>query len=326
MNKLNSIDWSKVKLYHGTNDKFLRSIITKGFYIPEHDRNWLGRGTYFAVNNIFLPILFSSSHVKKHGGNPVIIEINAEYLADDIKATILDLTSQQGLNLFHNISNDFINFIKPYERYPELKEELKLLEKHFKASPFYNEILKPNLIPNLEWFMLAIGAKQITDSINFGNDERIDKLKNEGGDHITNLIFDWFNFKYSCGIEADVPIRGVMANFNSGQGTPIALASILQKEDKIKRSFADYISYLNRTELSIFGYDYYRNKGQFWDFKRLFNVTPQESKHYKKYLGTGPIEGLFEESFKISEELGFKMDRRDLSELFNILISEHDTN
>ena len=105
MNKLNSIDWSKIKLYHGTSDKYLKSILKNGFFIPKHESNWLGRGTYFTVNNIFLPILFSSSHVKKSGGNPAIIEINAEYPTDDIQANILNLTTQQGLNLIHSSLN-----------------------------------------------------------------------------------------------------------------------------------------------------------------------------------------------------------------------------
>lgn len=325
MNKLNDIDWRKIKLYHGTSDKYLKSILTKGFFIPKHEGNWLGRGTYFAVNNIFLPILFSSSHVKKSGGNPVIIEINAEYLADDIKTKILDLTVQPGLNLFHNISNDFFNFIKPYDRYPDLKDELKLLEEHYTASPFYDDKLKPHLLPNLDWFVLALGAKQITDNLDLGTEDRIDKLRDKGSENITNLIFDWFNFKYSCGIETDVPIRGVLANFNSGQGTPIALANIL-KEHKIKRGFADYISYLNRMELSIFGYDYYRSEEQYWDFRKLFCVNPHEPKHYQRYLGDGPIERLLEKSFKISEDYGFTVDRKYISDLLKLLISEHDTN
>jgi len=325
MKILNSINWSTIKLYHGTNDEYLRSIFKNGFFIPIHDGNWLGRGTYFAVNNIFLPILFSNSHAKKHGGHPVIIEINAKYLADDIKNTILDLTTQQGLNVFHNICNDFINFIKPYDRYPELKDELKLLEKHFAASPFYDEKLKPNLIPNLDWFVLAIGVKKITDNLEIDKDERIDGLRIKGSENITNLIFDWFNFKYSCGMEVEVPIRGVMASYNSGQGTPIALANIL-KDHKINRSFADYISYLNRAELSIFGYDYYRCKEQFWDFKRLFSEEPQENTHFKKYIGQGPIINLLKKSFNESEALGFKMDAKAIEDLYELLISEYDTN
>jgi hypothetical protein len=120
MKKLNEIDWNTIKLYHGTNHKFMKSITENGFYIPDHNANWLGRGTYFAVNNIFLPILFSNNHVKKHGGHPAIIEINAEFLADYIKNTILDLTTQHGLSIFHNISNDFINFINLYDGYSTL--------------------------------------------------------------------------------------------------------------------------------------------------------------------------------------------------------------
>lgn len=325
MKKLNKINWNKIRLYHGTNDTYLSSIQDKGFFIPQHDGNWLGRGTYFAVNNIFLPILFSNMHVNKNGGAPAIIEIDANYLAEDIKANVLDLTSQDGLNTFHNICNDFVNFIKPYEGYPELKKELGLLEKHYAASPLYSDKCKPNLIPNLEWFLLAIGLKPIANILDIESDERIYSLYQKGEENITNLIFDWFNFKFSSGMEKDVPIRGIMANFNSGEGTPIALSKVL-KGDQIKRGFADYISYLNRTELTIFGYDYYKADNKFWSFDSLFKESPRKNKHFKTYVGKGPIEKLLEKSFGEAKAFGYKMDQKAISDLYNFLIEEHDTN
>ena len=330
MKKLNEIDWNTIKLYHGTNYGFIRAITEKGFYIPKHNANWLGRGTYFAVNNIFLPILFSNNHAKKHKGEqgeqaePAIIEINAEFLADYIKNTILDLTTQHGLSIFHNISNDFINFINLYDGYPELEDELRLLEKHFAASPFYHEKLKPNLVPNLNWFLLALGYQEVSEQSNVNDNQIIAELNQKGSENITNLIFDWFNFKYSSGIENDVPIRGIMAHFNSGQGTPIALANILNNQ-KIKRSFADYISYLNRTELSVFGYDYYGSRGSFWDFHKLFCVDkPKKGTHYQIYRGREPIKSLLKSSFELSKELGFNMDNQNINDLFNLIIGEND--
>ena len=325
MIKLNDIDWRKIKLYHGTTGQNIKKILSDGFHvIPTNDGNWLGRGTYFAVNNVFLPILFSKKQAKKHGDVPAIIEINGEFLSEDIKSKILDLTSQPGINMFHNISYDFTNFLKPYEKYQELQNELNQLEKHFASSPFYNEKIKPNLIPNIDWFVFAIGTSNITK--NYDDYEKgIKELKRISKKNITNVIFDWFNYKYSCGIEKDVPIKGIMAHFNTG--TPIALASVLKKT-KIQRGFADYISYLNRTELSIFGYNYYckENGNAFWNFKKLFHKSPKKGKHYKTYIDIGPIERLLTNSFKKSNMLDFKIDEQYIIEIYNLLIDEEDSN
>jgi len=327
MTDSSTIDWDNIKLYHGTSDKYLDSIISKGFYIPQHDRNWLGKGTYFAVNNIFLPILFSNSHVKSESGDcSAIIEIHGKYLSDSIKSKIINLTTQQDLNLFHNISKDFNDFISPYDNYPELKKELNLQEEHFSASPFYEKKLERTLLPSLNWFMLALGIGSETDLLEMSGDKEIARLKAKSTENITNIIYDWFNYKYSCGIENEVPIRGVMASFDSGEGTPIALAKILKKH-KLNRSFSDYVTYLNRTELSIFGYDYYRSDGEFWDFNKLFDVeNPLLDMHYCKYVGKGPIESLLADSFEKSKKYGYAMDRKDISDLYELLISERDVN
>ena len=115
-----------------------------------------------------------------------------------------------------------------------------------------------------------------------------------------------------------------MAHFNSGQGTPIALANILNNQ-KIKRSCADYISYLNRTELSVFGYDYYGSRGSFWDFHKLFCVDkPKKGTHYQIYRGREPIKSLLKSSFELSKELGFNMDNQNINDLFNLIIGEND--
>lgn len=329
-NPLNDIYWDKIKIYHGTHNKYLDAILSKGFFIPNHDENWLGKGTYFAVNNIFLPILFSESHVKKadeigdKNCYPVILEIKAKYLADNIKARILDLTSQQGLSLFHSISKDFVNFISKYDDFPVLEKELRRLEDSFANSPLYNGALKPHLLPNKDWFLLSLGARRTLDVLDPQSGPA--KLLKDSSINITNIIFDWFNYKHSCGIETNIPIRGVMGNFNSGQGTPIALEKIFTGR-KIDRRFADYISYLNRTELSIFGYDYYRSEDEkFWAFHRLFKDSPKKGIHYNTYMGSGPIRGLLESSFKITRELGLPIDINEIRDLINLIIKENDTN
>lgn len=330
-NSLNNIDWDKIKLYHGTNDFYLNSIMKKGFFIPIQEGNWLGKGTYFAVNNVFMPILYSNGHVKSYKEKdksakvvPAILEIEGKYLSFKIKDKILDLTVQKGLNLFHNISNEFSKFINPYEGNKEQKDEFDIFEKHFANSPFYNDDLKPNLIPNLEWLAFATSTNPTIKEFRDEHGIRLEELKKISNSNISNIIFAWFNYKYSCGIENEIPIRGVMAHFNTG--TPISLSKVLQGKD-IDRGFADYISYLNRTELSIFGYKYYGNNQQYWSFNDLFeDGNPIQGTHFKRYVDVNPIKNLLKSTFDESQTMGFKMNELDFEKLYSLLIEQHDYN
>ena len=81
-NSLNNIDWDKIKLYHGTNDFYLNSIMKKGFFIPIQEGNWLGKGTYFAVNNVFMPILYSNGHVKSYKEKDKSASVNPQLMKD----------------------------------------------------------------------------------------------------------------------------------------------------------------------------------------------------------------------------------------------------
>lgn len=311
---MNTIDWENVKLYHGTSNIWRKDIFNKGLFRPIHDMNWLGRGTYFAVNNLFMPILYSSNKAIKTNSEPYIIEINGKYLSSEIKNKILDLTSQKGLNLLHLITNDFINYINIYRDFPALKQKFNLLENHFSESPFYNTQIKKQLIPDLDWFVFAILSKDKEDFIS----DKFKNLKVLSKDNITNIILDWYNFKVSCGNDKDVPIKGVLGNFNTG--TPIALFSSLKKQLK-KYGFVDYTNYLSRTEIAIFGYDLYDNNS-FWSFKKLFSCNPKQNIHYKEYIGKGPIKELLEKSFEGIQFLGFDINQYEIDNLYNTIIDE----
>jgi hypothetical protein len=314
---MNNIDWEKVKLYHGTSDLWKNDIFNKGLYKPNHDMNWLGRGTYFTVDNIFMPILYSNNKAKETNSSPYIIEIEGKYLSSEIKTKILDLTSQKGLNLLHLITNEFVDYINIYKDFPALKEKFNLLERHFSESPFYNSQISKQLIPDLDWFVFAILSKNKEDFLS----NKFKNLKDLTKDNITNVILDWYNFKVSCGNDKDVPIKGVMGNFNTG--TPIALFSSL-KEKLDEHGFSDYTNYLSRSEIAIFGYDLYDN-GDFWNFEKLFSCTPKRNQHYKEYIGNGPILELLVNSFDNIESFGLRIDKYEINKLYNTIINERDT-
>lgn len=314
---MNTIDWKKVKLYHGTSIVSKKNIFEEGLFKPHKNTNWLGRGTYFAVNNIFTPIFYSNKKAEEKKTDPYIIEINGEDLSSEIKKKILDLTSQKGLNLLHLITNEFTNYINIYRDFPDIKKKFHLLEKHFSESPFYNNQIKEHLIPDLDWFVFAILSKKNENLLS----DKFKNLKELSKDNITNLILDWYNFKVSCGNESDVPIKGVMGNFNTG--TPIALSPSSKKKLN-EYDFSDYINYLNRTEIAIFGYDLYDNNTH-WDFEKLFSITPEPGIHYKEYEGKIPIKKLLAKSLEDIKSLKFNIDEYEIMKLYNTIINENDT-
>ncbi len=117
------MNWSDVTLYHGTSNFDWQSMLKDGVRIPDKDANWLGRGMYFGVNNALTPIRYALSNCSATPSkSPVIVEISATKVKQDILDKILNLTDHAGLIKWYVISEKFKSFAKSLV--PEVRQSL----------------------------------------------------------------------------------------------------------------------------------------------------------------------------------------------------------
>lgn len=286
------MNWNDITLYHGTTNVGWKSILKDGVRIPAHDANWLGRGMYFGVNNVLTPIRYALNNCNStYGKTPIIVEINAAQVRQDILDKILNLTNHAGLIDWYFISEKFKGFAKSLV--PEVRQSLL-------ASPLYSQKVKTALTLDMEWYYFLKQIEPIILSQDSTSPFILD-LKTQAAIHIYNLIIDWFNYSVSGGDENEIPIKGMLGTFNTGE--PMSSFETSRKSAAVsKRIFFDYVSFLNRIELSIFGFKYYQayDKGESgWALTNLFKSGKvKEGVDYTIYSGKDQIIGLLERIVK----------------------------
>jgi hypothetical protein len=260
------INWKDSNLYHGTTKNTWEAIKEKGVIIPQHEGNWLGRGMYFGVNNILTPIKFALEKSNK-GNPPIIIEIPAASIKQTILLKLMDLTNHYGLIYSYFISEKFKAFADELNRDdPEIQQ----MKSNFLYSPLYSDKFKKFLSLDMEWYLFIKHIEPIMNQFDFKS-PFFTELKEVSKFHISNLIIDWFNYFRSGGSEEEIPIKCIVGNFNVGE--PIFLSKYGAKTLLTDRIFFDFISFLNRTELSIFGFEYYKayKEDSTWKLDSIFS-------------------------------------------------------
>lgn len=269
MKKLNNIKWNNKILYHGTTKNSWELVKNEGFRITKKEKNWLGRGIYFGVDNILTPMKYAFDNVKdKEDDIPIILKIDAESLKKEYLNKVLDLTNHNGIIYFYLISIMFKKFTD------ELNKEDRTINNYrnkFENSFIYSDVIKKVFTLDMEWYSFLQNIQPIIDNFKNFKSPLVQEIIDHCSLNISNLIIDWFNYFISGGQENEIPIRGVMANFNTGE--PIIIPKLILKETgDVNRIFYDYISLLNRTELAIFGFNYYQayNENVRWNFNDIF--------------------------------------------------------
>lgn len=315
-----NINWEKAYLYHGTSSsRWKDSIISNKkdvrIKIPQHEQNWLGRGLYFGVNNIITPIKFALMKEKAQKTDPIIIEIPASEIKDDIKNRILDLTHHVGLLGSFIISEEFKGLAKDFND----TENLTTINKGLFKSKMYSDIVKTFFSLDQDWYKLMKDIEPVIRELKTEN-TIIHELKKSSTMNISNLIYDWFNYYVSGGNENEVPIRAIVANFNTG--SPLLLKGY-NKSSISERTFYDFTTILSRTEISFLGYDYYKRKDE-WNLSSIFNDGFIDK--LETYEGEGQIINLI--SNIIYENIPWVNDKNDSDtyarELYNEIERERD--
>lgn len=314
MKKLNNIKWNNKILYHGTTKKLWDDVEKRGFKIPIKEKNWLGRGIYFGVNNFITPMKYAFDKVKNNKDDqPLIVRIHAKDLKLRYLNKILDLTSHDGMIYFYLISKKFKGLI---EELNEEDEVIKRYRENLGKSKFYSDTIKKVLTLDIEWYSLIQNIQPIIGKFYRSTSPLVRELIDICNYNISNLIIDWYNYLISGGQEKDIPISGIIANFNTGD--PLVLSGLILDNFK-NRIFYDYVSFLNRTELSIFGFKYYRdyNKESYWNIKDLFINNNFTGKYI---LGEVSIKNHLMEIINNLEFPDFIADRYSIDEAASELI------
>lgn len=268
-----NINWDNAILYHGTClgtwekafDKANKDVLIR---IPIHEQHWLGRGLYFGVNNIITPVKFALRSAYKSNCTPIILEAPASYVKKAIRDNILDLTHHVGLLTSYIISNQFGEFTKDYND----EKVLKNIKNGLFKNKLYSDSVKTFFSLDKDWYLLMKEIEPVLRRLNTNN-EIIDELRKNSTMNISNLIYDWFNYYMSSGTEKDVPIRAIVANFNTG--SPLLYKGLVDEMSLSERTFYDFTTILSRTEISFLGYDYYRREEE-WNLSNIFSKKLME--------------------------------------------------
>ncbi len=262
-----NIQWDDAYLYHGSclkiwedaYDSKTKDVLIK---MPTHEQHWLGRGLYFGVNNVITPVKFALRKAHKNNCDPVIVEVPGKKLRQSVRDKVLDLTHHVGILSSYIISKEFGTFAQHYND----EDTLKNIKNGLFNNKLYSNSIKTFFSLDKEWFTLMKQIEPILKKYN-SNNEIIDELRKNSSMNISNLIYDWFNYYKSSGIEKDVPVKAILANFNTG--TPLLYNDILDKMSLSERTFYDFTTILSRTEISFLGYKYY-TLDEKWKFSDIF--------------------------------------------------------
>ena len=196
----------------------------------------------------------------------------------------------------------------------------------FNDSSLYASKVKRVLSLDIEWYIVTKMIEPILRNLNFKS-SLVSELKNISNINLSNLVIDWYNYFESGGREEDVPIKGIMASFNTGD--PLLLSPYLSGANKSDRVFYDFITYLNRTELSIFGFEYYKSymdNNNAWTIGDIFinkNILTNKDNLTE---GEGPIKNKLMNIMKCTKFPNLSEDiiRDNTKLLFDAIIRQDD--
>lgn len=103
---------TKITAYHGTDNKYLHSILNNGFQCKTNDEHWLGNGVYFFIEYHLAEWWAMNEHKDfgKNITNPIIIEVNISSSKD----TIVDLRILDDFNWIAKKYDEFQDVIFQY--------------------------------------------------------------------------------------------------------------------------------------------------------------------------------------------------------------------
>lgn len=100
---------TKITAYHGTDNKYLHSILNDGFQCKTNDEHWLGNGVYFFIEYELAKWWATNEH-KNFGNtitNPIVIESEITYDRD----YVIDLRLLEDYNWIYQQYCEFHHYL-----------------------------------------------------------------------------------------------------------------------------------------------------------------------------------------------------------------------
>lgn len=268
-----------IYLYHGTHSDAWHGIQKGGFRIPS-DTNWLGRGVYWGYDNFLIPVSYAVKAARRYGNEPVLLRVAESCVLPSVLERTLDLTKSDGLLSAYYMIREFGELLDEFS-----DDDLR---RGFHNSPMYSAKVRRDLSLDMNWYLTLKLIQPVLDALETTGPP-VDELRNASHMHISNILIDWFNYYRSAGTEGRVPIRIVKGSFNTGSPLFLPNRALDHRGGRLGRVFYDFISFLNRTELSVLGFRYYWHYDGVDQYWKLDEIIRDPSTSIKPYCGRDDI-------------------------------------